>query len=209
MTVCCRIKFRGRCPRNGHSGPAKPTAIRPKTKTGKRSRKLPVCYPQGVGIKIDADFLVYDTGRIVIKEGIMEKKEKQAVWLYPETKELMISHLKAANARSQSEFIEDAIRFYVGYLDCNSSIATEYLAPVLTSIIDGIVKGSEYRINRGLFKLAVESAMQSHIISAVNDIDDETVDDLRGMCVDEVRHINGVINFEKAYDYQNRSDDDE
>jgi hypothetical protein len=168
-----------------------------------------VCYPQGVGIKIDADFLVYDTGRIVIKEGIMEKKEKQAVWLYPETKELMISHLKAANARSQSEFIEDAIRFYVGYLDCNSSIATEYLAPVLTSIIDGIVKGSEYRINRGLFKLAVESAMQSHIISAVNDIDDETVDDLRGMCVDEVRHINGVINFEKAYDYQNRSDDDE
>lgn len=89
----------------------------------------------------------------------MEKKKKQAVWLYPETKELMISHLKAANARSQSEFIEDAIKFYAGYLDCNSGIATEYLAPVLTSIIDGIVKGSEYRINRGLFKLAVESAM--------------------------------------------------
>ncbi|MBR5164016.1 MAG: hypothetical protein IKW87_00440 [Ruminococcus sp.] len=139
----------------------------------------------------------------------MEKKEKQAVWLYPETKELMISHLKAANARSQSEFIEEAIRFYAGYLDCNSGTSTEYLANVLTSIIDGIVKGSEYRINRGLFKLAVESAMQSHIIAAVNDIEDETVDNLRGMCVDEVRHINGVINFEKAYEYQNRSDDDE
>ncbi|WP_303797352.1 hypothetical protein [Ruminococcus flavefaciens] len=121
----------------------------------------------------------------------------------------MVDHLKAANATSQSDFIEKAIRFYSGYLDCNSSIATEYLAHVLTSIIDGIVKGSEYRINRGLFKLAVESAMQSHIIAAVNDVDDETIDDLRGMCVDEVAHINGVINFERAYDYQKESDDDE
>ena len=142
-------------------------------------------------------------------EGIMEKKEKQAVWLYPKTKELMVDHLKAANARSQSEFIEDAIKFYSGYLDCTSSNMTDYLGHVLTSIIDGIVKGSEYRINRGLFKLAVESAMQSHIIAAVNDVDDETIDDLRGMCVDEVAHINGVINFERAYDYQKRDDDDE
>ena len=31
----------------------------------------------------------------------------------------------------------------------------------------------------------------------------------RGMCVDEVAHINGVINFERAYDYQKRDDDDE
>lgn len=87
----------------------------------------------------------------------MEKKEKQAEWLYPSTKELMVDHLKAANATSQSDFIEDAIKFYSGYLDCNSGTATEYLAHVLTSIIDGIVKGSEYRINCGLFKLAVES----------------------------------------------------
>lgn len=80
----------------------------------------------------------------------MEKKAKQAVWLYPETKELMVSHLKSANARSQSEFIEDAIKFYAGYLDCNSGIATEYLAHVLTSIIDGIVKGgpsTEYAVD--------------------------------------------------------------
>ena len=141
-------------------------------------------------------------------EGIMEKKEKQAVWLYPRTKELMVDHLKAANATSQSDFIEKAIRFYSGYLDCTSSNMTDYLGHVLTSIIDGIVKGSEYRINRGLFKLAVESAMQSHIIAALNDVDDETIDDLRGMCVDEVAHINGVINFERAYDYQKGDDDD-
>ena len=42
----------------------------------------------------------------------MEKKEKQAVWLYPRTKELIIKHMDEANARSQSEFIENAIKFY-------------------------------------------------------------------------------------------------
>ena len=51
--------------------------------------------------------------------------------------------------------------------------------------------------------------MQSHFLAAVNDIDDEVMEDLRGMCVDEVAHINGVINFERAYDYQKRDDDDE
>ena len=42
----------------------------------------------------------------------MAKKEKQAVWLYPEVKELLTTHMAAANAKSQSDFIEKAIRFY-------------------------------------------------------------------------------------------------
>ena len=46
----------------------------------------------------------------------MAKKEKQAVWLYPEVKELLTTHMAAANAMSQSDFIEKAIRFYAGYL---------------------------------------------------------------------------------------------
>ena len=56
----------------------------------------------------------------------MAKKEKQAVWLYPEVKELLTTHMAEANAMSQSDFIEKAIRFYAGYLDCNSENMTEY-----------------------------------------------------------------------------------
>lgn len=132
----------------------------------------------------------------------MANKEKQAVWLYPETKELMVSHLLAANAKSQSEFIEKAIKFYAGYLDCSSDNASEYLSAVVSTVMDGIVKGSEQRISRALFKLAVESAIQSHIIAAVNDVDENTIDNLRGMCIDDVRKTNGVIDFKKAYRYQ-------
>lgn len=134
----------------------------------------------------------------------MQKKEKQAVWLYPETKELMMNHLQAADARSQSEFIEKAIRFYSGYLECSSDNMTNYLGTILGSVVEAIVKGSEQRISRNIFKLAIESAMQSHFLAAVNDVDDETVDKLRGMCVDEVRKLNGIIEFERAYKYQTR-----
>ena len=132
----------------------------------------------------------------------MANKEKQAVWLYPETKDLMVSHLSAANAKSQSEFIEKAIKFYAGYLDCNSDNASEYLSSVVSSVMVGIVKGSEQRISRALFKLAVESAIQSHILAAVSDVDESDVGKLYGMCVDDVRKINGIIDLRRAYKYQ-------
>lgn len=134
----------------------------------------------------------------------MANKEKQAVWLYPDTKELMTTHMAAANARSQSDFIEKAIKFYAGYLDCRSDNMTEYLGEVTASVIDGIVKGSEQRISRALFKLAVESAMQAHIIAALNDVDEKTIDDLRGMCINDVRKTNGIIDFKSAYRYQRK-----
>ena len=95
----------------------------------------------------------------------MAKKEKQAVWLYPEVKELLTTHMAAANAMSQSDFIEKAIRFYAGYLDCNSENMTEYLGETVSAVIDGIVKGSEQRISRALLKLAVQSAMKPMSVS--------------------------------------------
>ena len=132
----------------------------------------------------------------------MAHKEKQAVWLYPETKELVTTHMAAANARSQSDFIEKAIKFYSGYLDCRSDNMTEYLGEVTASVVDGIVKGSEQRISRALFKLAVQSAVQSHILAAVSDVDETDVGKLNKMCVDDVRKTNGIIDFRNALKYQ-------
>lgn len=136
----------------------------------------------------------------------MSKKERQAVWLYPETKELMMNHLQAADAKSQSEYIEKAVKFYTGYLDSNSALAAEYMSRVLVSIIDSELKGSEQRICRLLFKLAVEVGALTHLHAAESDVDEEVLDRLRAMCIDEVRSINGIISFERAIRYQ-RSDD--
>ena len=40
------------------------------------------------------------------------------------------------------------------------------------------------------------------MLAAMNDVDDATLYKLRLMCSDEVKRINGIINFEKAVRYQ-------
>ena len=132
----------------------------------------------------------------------MANKEKTAVWLYPETKELIQKHLESANAKSMSEFIEKAIKFYTGHLDCNTHCATEYLCTALQAMLDGIIKGSEQRTLRLLFKIAVELDKLSQLTAAVNELDDEAMEKLQEMCVQQVRKINGIVNFEDAYRYQ-------
>ena len=93
-----------------------------------------------------------------------------------------------------------------GYLLNKESTATEFIAPQLAVITEGIVKGSEQKLSRALFKLAVEVGALTHMLAAINEIDDETLKKLRIMCVDEVKRINGIINFEKAVRYQRSGD---
>ena len=92
--------------------------------------------------------------------------------------------------------------FYCGYLLQNKPELIDYLAPQIGTITDGIVKGSEQRLVRAIFKLAVEVGVQTHVLAAINDIDDTTLYKLRDMVTDEVRRINGIINFESALRYQ-------
>lgn len=42
----------------------------------------------------------------------------------------------------------------------------------------------------------------SHMIAAANEVDEDTLRELHAMCVNEVSHINGTIEFEKAVEFQ-------
>ncbi len=130
------------------------------------------------------------------------KKEKTAVWLYPQTKELIHKHLEKANSKSMSEYIEQAVQFYSGYLDCNSVQGKEYLASAVESVINDVVTSSEQKISRMLFKLAVDSAVQSHILSALHDIEDADLGQLYKKCTRDTHKANGLIDFRKAREYQ-------
>lgn len=134
--------------------------------------------------------------------GVTASKIKFPLYVYPETMKTINSLYKADNCSTKTEFIEKAIRFYCGYLLQNKPELVEYLAPQIGTITDGIIKGSEQRLSRALFKLAVEVGVQTHVLAAINDIDDTTLFKLRSMVTDEVRKINGVINFESALRYQ-------
>ena len=129
-----------------------------------------------------------------------QNKVKFALWAYPQTMKDVETHYKGDNCRSQSEFIEKAIRFYVGYLDEEKSV--DYISPLITETVKSTIKGTEQRLSRLLFKVAVELGKLSHMTAAVNEVDDETLKSLHIMCVNEVRKINGIISYENATEYQ-------
>ena len=62
-------------------------------------------------------------------------KEKFALWITPEAKKEVEAHYKQDNCKSQSEYIEKAVRFYSGYLDTESADA--YLPRVLADVLEG------------------------------------------------------------------------
>lgn len=129
-----------------------------------------------------------------------QNKVKFALWAYPETLKYVEVHYKSDNCKSQSEFIEKAIKFYVGYLDEEKSV--NYISPMITETVKAQIKGTEQRLARLIFKVAVELGKLSHMTAAMNDVDEETLKSLHAMCVNEVRKINGIIDYEDAVEYQ-------
>ena len=104
------------------------------------------------------------------------------------------------NCKSPSEFIEKAIIFYCGYL--SSKEYRQYLPNVIISTMQGSLDSFEDRMASLLFKMAVELSMLLHVTAATNDIDNDTLSRLRGMCVDEVKKLRGSIRMEDAVRYQ-------
>lgn len=131
----------------------------------------------------------------------VKDKVKFPLWFYPETRELVRMMYQEDGCRSQSEFIEKAIRFYAGYLNAEDSVS--FLPNAFLSSMKSIVAESDNRQNRMLFKLAVEMAMMMNLIAAEHDIDPISLERLRGECVKEVKRLNGGFSLDDAYEWQN------
>ena len=135
-----------------------------------------------------------------------DNKKCTTIWLRPSVIRRMDAWLEEANCRSRSEFIEKAVRFYMGYLGTEDT--SEYLSDALVAALRGIVADSANRTNSLLFKCAVEQGIMAHTIAAHFR---DTMEDrraLRGYVVDEVKRTNGQIRFEDAQDVQRQLPDD-
>ena len=83
-------------------------------------------------------------------------KEQMTIRLYPETRRQMDGWLEESNSKNRNEFVEKALRFYMGYLGTEN--ITEFLSDALVATLRGIVADSANRTNSLLFKCAVEQA---------------------------------------------------
>jgi len=131
---------------------------------------------------------------------VPKDKIKFALYLYPETLERVRELYRQDDCISRSEFIEKAVRFYVGYLTAEDP--SNYLPNLFLSNMRSIASESNSRTNRMLFKLAVEQAMMMNVLAANYDIAPETLARLRGSCVQEVKRLNGTFSLEDAVDWQ-------
>ena len=131
-----------------------------------------------------------------------ETKNKYAIYLYPSQMEEIKNLMEQANAKSQSEFVSDAISFYIGYLQQGKTV--DYLAPLIAQTIQEEIRSTEKNISQILFKLAVESAMLSELQAIQIRVTDAQMEQLRRMCSRIVAENNGIITFEQAYDHQNK-----
>ena len=131
---------------------------------------------------------------------VPKDKIKFALYLYPETLERVRELYRQDDCISRSEFIEKAVRFYVGYLTAEDP--SNYLPNLFLSNMRSIASESNSRTNRMLFKLAVEQARMMNVLAANYDIAPETLARLRGSCVQEVKRLNGTFSLEDAVDWQ-------
>ena len=129
------------------------------------------------------------------------EKERHTVWLDNSVWNIVKDHYRADNCTTQNEYIEKAIRFYTGYLDAQNADA--YLPRVLAQLWEGQLDMLGDHVGKLLFKAAVEQDICNHILAADTDIDQETLDRLRGRCVREVKESNGRISFKDALQFQN------
>lgn len=131
---------------------------------------------------------------------MVKGKQKVTIFLTPSMKKKIEENYRADNCRSQSEFVEKAVDFYLGYL--NTKNASAFLPEVLTTILIGIMDDFAQRMGRQLYKVAVEQNLCNHILISDTDMDQRTYQLMRGRSVREVDSTNGRITFKEVLDFQ-------
>ena len=106
---------------------------------------------------------------------------------------------KELGCRSRNAFIRDAIDFYCSWLEKEQN--ERFLTPALESVISAKIRDSEERINRNLFKIAVDLSILAKIVldEDGDGYDEDYLADLRRDSIREVSETNGAIRMEQRF----------
>lgn len=132
--------------------------------------------------------------------GEEKSKVRKAFYIEEDILEQVDSLLQQADVKSRNEFLNQALKFYIGYL--TSAKIENYMLSSISSVMHATVKDSENRMARAMFKLAVETSKLANVIAYSQEIDEESMGKLHVRCMEEVKRINGAVKFEDAYEYQ-------
>lgn len=125
-----------------------------------------------------------------------EKIHRLVIWLSPGDIHRMDSWLVADNCKNRSEFIGNALHFYMGYLATEDTSA--YLSKTLVTTLRGIIEDNTNRFRSLIFKMCVEVGMAVHVVAAHFKADRIDLRELRGYVVGEVKRTHGQVSFDDA-----------
>ena len=128
-----------------------------------------------------------------------ESKRRFSLYTYESTLDKAADFASKRNC-SPSEFIAEAIEFYSGFLSNQNDTVflPDAVADSMTRVLDPFLR----RQGSLLFKLAVELTVLQNIVAANTNIDPVTLERVRGICVNEVKKLNGMITFDEAVRWQ-------
>ena len=129
------------------------------------------------------------------------KKVKFMLRMEPEVQQLVKDTYPKNNCHSQNEFIEQAIRFYAGYVVSNES--NDFLPLLYRRKLQALIQNTEMHICRLLFKLTVELDMTMNVLAAGMDVPEEQLEELRSRCMKNVKKTSGGISLNDAVRFQN------
>ena len=137
----------------------------------------------------------------------MSGKKKFALYLPPELRTEVEKHYQEDGSHSLTAFIENAVRFYLGYLDIQD--AGLVLPAAIRSCINGRLGTMENRMASLLFKQAVELDMCERILADSFEFDETNLRRKRAESVDRVKRTNGKLRFEQIARQRDEDEDDD
>ena len=129
------------------------------------------------------------------KKGLKEEKKERKIKPGIALEKGLISEIDEmiprANVESRNEFIEKAVRFYIGYLVSRN--AGDYVYPVMFDLIHGAIAQSEHKMTNSIVtilkKHTVETAALMHLIADEIDMSGEEYKLLLELCEEEVEQL--------------------
>lgn len=113
-----------------------------------------------------------------------DKKQKYAYWLRPSLVAEIENMLEEANATSKSDFVTQAIKFYIGYLRQKKCV--DFISPILAQSIKSEIGNVEQNISKMLFKLSVEQSIVNNLVAFEKEITPASMETLRTECAKEI-----------------------
>lgn len=139
--------------------------------------------------KISRKFADVENRRAVM----LQKRVKSGLAVTEQHLKLMDENLRRAKANSRNDFVEQAIEFYIGYL--NSEDSSEYIGELLSAELDRRLSPFAKTFSTNQYKTSVQLAIISHILATAFEFTHEYVDDLFHKCQAEVKRLDSVPSF--------------